>query len=495
MPGPAWLTQMPRPAFMALGDSLLNGMRSYTINDALAVASVPALVGAALADMPGFAHFRTARYARPILFDVEAELRTALGPIPLLPPVALGLVLGNLHRIKQRMAANARDWMDDFDRGEDRSLPCFDNLALSGARIEHIFDLTLGRVASRLKAMAPVIEAEDDPLRWHGALPTEGRNWTLGDVHLSLNQRHLMNPGNLPGLDDLTPFDIVAARRPRALLIGLGPNHGLIETVMFNGGDEGIRKLRRFADDWPRCARKLAGLHGLEVLVCTLMPKPSQVPCLMPERMTGEVTEEPPPPAHDGYFPSYVSAIQPVFVGKRYTGAEVKAFDEAVAAVNDSVRAATQAAFANRPEVTVRFVDYSDLVGRHDFKHRRGPKLSGGASGRAYGNHTMAALPSIPPFRKLRGGLCGYDGIHPTGIAYRFVAEAVRQCLPAGWAPDAIEVSDADAPFIRKPHWPSLSLMDGVYPISGMGAAAAVPHPRMEEGDRMIFRPDWLRGS
>ena len=51
-PPPAWLTDGERPVLMAIGDSLLNGMRSLSIDDSLARLSIPAEVGRSLRPAP-----------------------------------------------------------------------------------------------------------------------------------------------------------------------------------------------------------------------------------------------------------------------------------------------------------------------------------------------------------------------------------------------------------------------------------------------------------
>ena len=487
---------------MAFGDSLLNGMRSYSIDDARAASSIPALVGASLADQPGLSGFRRATYPFPILIDVEGQI-ARFATIEN-GTAALLQVLAGLRQIKADAARNARDWLSRFEAGPRAGEPAaYDNLAIAGARIEDAFSLTYAQLDARIAAMAPTIRAGDDPLSWSGAWPAgdpyaPGR-WGFGDVHIALNSRHLRNPGNRDGLGPMTVLDVVGVRRPRALLVNMGANHGLVEIVMRNRGRDGVRGLQAFADAWPPCARALAGLPGVEAVVMALLPLPSQVPCLAPPNPGPGPDLEPEPPRPDRYFDRYVSAIDPISTGSGYDGDAVAEFDRDVAAINAQVEASTRAAFSGSGKALC-FVSLAELLGRHDYKHRRGPVLPGGASGHNYSNYPLGRISDVFRPTRLRGGICGLDQIHPTTIGYRYVAEEVRGTLMRmidGLESRPIAVSDAGDPFLLSPNWPTIALMDALYPraaASILGAEVlAISAADRGEGDRLLFRPGWLR--
>lgn len=499
MTAPAWLTSLPRPALMAIGDSLLNGMRSYSIDDARAAASIPAYLGASLHPGRGDAPFQPARYPAPILIDVEAQM-DEYTTIPN-PQAALLEVLNNFGQIKADIVKNGRDWLNRFASQPAPPGPVvFDNLAIAGAMIPDAFEVTQAQLEARIQAMGAVVRHEADPLRWFGAWPAGDPNtsgqWGVGDLHISFNARHLRNPGNRDGLGSMTVLDMVGARRPRMLLVDMGANHGLVDVVMRGKGDRGMNGLRAFAAAWPPCARALAALPGVDVVVMLLMPRPSQTPCLAPPNPSGNPDQEPAPIRPDHYFGRYVSALNPVSAGFGDDGDAVARFDREMDAINADVKAAMQTAFAGSGK-HLCFVSLADLLQQHDFKHRRGPKLIG-ASGQEYSNYPLGRLTSFLHGTRLRGGICGLDQIHPTTIGYRFVAEAVRQALttiPGTPPSDPIAITDANDPFLLTPHWPTIDAMDALYPRGASGGQEAVvlAHPEMSAANQLIFQADWLR--
>lgn len=487
MSAPAWLSSMPRPALMAIGDSFLNGMRSYTIQTALAAASIPARVGDALDDMPGFARFAPSTYPRPVLIDVEATLRASTHSI--FPPIALGELYGHLDEIKAAVAVNARDWFHDFEKPQDSSArPAFDNLAIAGARIEDVFNITHRQLDARITAMSAVARQSADPLAWSGPWPSGdpyAGAWGMGDLHIAINSRHLRNPANRSGLDDLTVVDMVAARRPRALIVNLGPNHGIVDVVMRYAGNAGMTGLEAFADSWPACARELANLPGVDITVVLLMPLPSQVPCMAPPR--GDIHDPAPGPGNK--FPFYVSAMSPIYVNQGYSSAEMAQLDARMQEVNRRVREATQRAFDARGRA-VAFVNLAEILGQYDYKHRKGPKLQVPGTQRSYDNYPLGPFATD----RLAGGFCGLDHIHPSALGYRYVAEAVRLELPMTMASRPIPLLDNDDDFLTDPHRPTLAVLSALHPFPATGAGMpGPPDPTRRQADLLLHRPGWLR--
>lgn len=494
MAAPKWLTSLPRPALMAIGDSLLNGMRSYTINQSLAAASIPARLGASLDDMAGFDRFRPTTYPEPVLIDVEATVAAATSSIA--SPIALAELASQIPVIKRSIMVNARNWFGRFQAPPTLSShqACFDNLAIAGARIEDVFEITHKQLLARIAAMEAVVTRIDDPLSWSGDWPAgdpyrgPGKRWGVGDVHIAVNSRHLRDPANLGGLEAMTVLDMVATRRPKVLLVNLGPNHGIVDVVMRYAGKRGMDGLREFAALWPACAKELAALPNVETVVVMLMPRPSQVPCMTPPRdVEGEA--EPVPPGGKGYFDFYVSALSPIYGGEGYDRNAMIQLDKEMDAVNADVRAATVKAFQGRSK-ELRFVSLADLIAPFDFKHRTGQRLKVPGTSRTYSNYPMG----IRPISKLKGGFCGLDHIHPSALGYRYVAEEVRKALPATIPSQPIALTDGDDTFLTHPDMPTLAVMEALLPNSDRPSPLAFAAPATSgEADRLLYRPDWLR--
>lgn len=273
----------------------------------------------------------------------------------------------------------------------------------------------------------------------------------MGDVHIALNARHLMNPANRADLGGMRVIDVVRARRPRILLVNIGPNHGLLDITLRGDAAAGLDGLRRFVRLWPPLAAELAALPDVEAVVVVLMPLPSQVPNMMPPNRSHEGIFEEAPPAGERYFPFYVPAIDRPLSAAGYTAAEMERIDGAVEReVRVPMRAATEEAFAGSGKA-LRLVDLAAVIGAHDVKHRRGPPLQvADAEGvRRYSNYAIGDMGPFGPMR-LRGGVCSLDNHHPSGLGYAVVAEAVRRALPAGFAPGPpVPVTDREDAVLR----------------------------------------------
>lgn len=506
---PAWLTAGPRPVLMAIGDSFLNGMRSMTIDDALAALSIPAEVGRALAPPPGFAPFSPARYPRPVLLDGEGLLRrhvTIPPPLPLSPQMALAQLAFALPKIKATVLRNARDWIGDAARPVPAVPQRFDNLAIAGARLPDLFGATYAQVDARWAAMRTAILAEDDPFAWSGALdpddpyaddrayadqpgPFPGDKllglkpgWGVADVHITLNARHLMNPSGAAGLEGFRVIDIVHARQPQVLMINIGPNHGLPEICMGGQGERGIARLKRFASLWPRCAAELAATPGLELGVVLLPPQPSQIPALMPPQRLD--TETPPPAFGARYHASYVSAMTVTPGGRVYSRAEMEQFDRIVAEVSDSMRQAAEAAFAAAGKAVV-FVDNAALIGAHDAKNGRGPAFQPAPpDGPRYDNRCIGIRRFTGPER-LRGGICSLDNFHPSTLGYRFVARAVVEAI-ASRRPALVRalpaVTSVGDTLLTDPPLPAINMLSALWPFEDGQVSSGVADLGAMEG-------------
>lgn len=516
---PDWIVAGNRPVMMAIGDSFLNGMRSLTIHAELARLSIPAEVGRCLAPPPGFAEFVPADYPpqRPVLLDAEALLRRHVRTLlPLTGLAELGLALP---AIAAEVRNNARDWIAAQDSTPVPAAPRrFDNLAVAGARLPDLFSVTYGHLSDRWAAMRTKIVGFDDPLDWNGALPlgdpyADDRafasqpsptaaeritdnggapGWNVGDVHITLNHRHLMNPDGAPGLEGFTALDVVRARRPLVLLVHIGANHGLPD-ICIGQGDKGARgaaRLRRFARLWPACAEALASVDGLGMVLVVVPPLPSQVPALMPPQ---DVDGHPsvasvPGPGGRLYHSSYVSALTLVPPPVFYDAAQVMDFDAAAQEARDALFHATLQAFTGKP-THVAFVDSAAIIGAHDTKNGMGVPFREPTTGISYDNRCIGDVGVLG--HKLRGGICSLDNFHPTTLGYRVVARAVVDAIAAKM-PSLVKaqpaIVQAGDELLEDPPWPVLRALSTFWPVEG-----GTPETAAVEAGATVAGPDILR--
>jgi hypothetical protein len=439
-----------RPRLMAVGDSLFNGTRSLSQTDHLARFSIPAVV----ADhMPhAFGPFRAARYPREVLIDLERELSQfdqAREP--------LSALVEHLPQIMKRVQLNALAWLDDF-----RTAPAqpvfFDNLSIAGAAIPEVFDLSVADCERRLAAMEPVVRASAELSTWSGP-PIPGdpvldqTGWRLIDLHVAINARHLLNPGDSPMLREMRPIDLVALREPRVLLVNLGANHGLFDYTMNGEPERGLQGLDAFARRWEdEIAATLADLPAsIERVVVGLMPRPSQVPNLMPP-VWHRGPDDLPDSDVAGYFGFYTAVLRTdIDRSWHYTGAQLRDIDAEVEAIRRRVRAATQQAFAARGRGgALRFLDLAEVIGANDQKNGRGPALTVNGVG-APRDFTNRAFGWHPTKGTLRGGACSWDNHHPTLLGYQRAAQAVQAQLGAAFVEAPIQLTDRNDDILQAP--------------------------------------------
>lgn len=520
-PPPAWLTDGERPVLMAIGDSLLNGMRSLSIDDSLARLSIPAEVGRSLRPPPGFAPFVPARYPRTILLQIEDMLRERV--TALLPPAGLLQLIAAVDGpggIRSMVRDNARAWIDRFAAAPPPRPARFDNLAMNGARLPDVFGCSFAQVEARWAAMRRVIGTVDDPFAWRGALPpgdpygddrahpdqpaaagdpllAQPGQWGLADVHITLNMRHLFNPDSGPGLEAYRVIDLVQARRPHVVLLDIGPNHGLADICLTGAAERGVARLRRFGRLWPACAAELAATPDLALAVILLPPLPSQVPALMPPQT--DDPRAPEPPFGATYHPAYVSALSFQPPGREYTRAEVEGFDRAIEEVRAGMRAAAKAAFAAAGKA-VAFVDLAALLDRHDAKNGRGqPFVPDPASGIAYDNRCIGQR---VPFgaNRLRGGIGSLDNFHPSTLGYRYVARAVVEAIDArlpGLVAGLPAVTSAGDTLLTDPPWGAINTLGAFWPFAqglvAEGLAGPAVDPAAARAAEQLLRLGGLR--
>src|SRR5260370_7213508 len=112
---------------MIIGDSLAQGCRSLTVNPTFCAQSWAARI----AQEQGW-DFITPDFPRPILFDLEEEIRR-------LNTLTLSVEGFRFDGIEGRIRANLQKWLNN---AQASSFTCFDNLVLSGPPLHNLYTPT-----------------------------------------------------------------------------------------------------------------------------------------------------------------------------------------------------------------------------------------------------------------------------------------------------------------------------------------------------------------
>src|SRR5579883_2381347 len=295
----------PNPELMIIGDSLAQGCRSLTVNQSFCQQSWAARI----AQEQGW-DFATPDFPRPILFDLEEEIRR-------LDTLTLSVEGFRFEGIEDRIRANLQAWLNN---AQESAFACFDNLGLSGARIYDLYTRSSATSQAEVAALTPQGAATALPLN------------QVGDLHLAVNGRFTLNPSQDPSFNDFTPLQWVRARRPRRLLVQIGHNHGLYQIgsqaqdVPFDqpGGD-GLHG--DYWSQWQTLATALAGLPPeVGVILITPLPKIGAVANLEPRESDRE----------NGYAPTYgpILSVSTAIL----TGEQLAAIDQVVREANQRIR-------------------------------------------------------------------------------------------------------------------------------------------------------------
>jgi hypothetical protein len=459
-----------RPEVMAIGDSLYNGMRSLTLDAGLARQASPALVAAALG-VP----FAAPDYPRPLLVRLDEATRTTAR----LRPAAAGgaaddgmeavaaELLGGLGRVLADVRGNARFWVRRALAG-DGAPRLFDNLAIAGAEVGHLLDVSAADWRARLRIWRPVVGRGADPLAWPGQEPAMGRGWGLADLHMAINGAFLLDPAGDPRLADLRPIDHVALRRPRRLLISLGASHGLARITAhgdLRGGREGLRAFRTL--ELPRLLAHLAALPGeVETIVLNTLPLPSQIPNLMPVGMRDGAAPE--RPAGGRYFARYETRLPLSGQVVTVSGSDVAALDREVLGLN-----AALAAMARGADPRIKVCPLHEALARCDGKHA----ATCAERGEAGRDNSAPDLAPGPRGCAAVGRLVSLDGHHPSALGQRLVAAEVLAVLGGPALPPAAVAEDKEEP----PHG-AVALARAAYRhLGGTGGGAGGGPPAERE--------------
>jgi hypothetical protein len=382
------------PELMAIGDSLFNGTQSLTTRRDFAEQAAPAVVARALG-----AKFVAPDYPRPVLFDIIEFLNEDW---------TLWTPQESIDRLLAKIVKNAVAWQDDAPELSTRKF--FDNAAIAQAAVSNLWQDKAGVWRGRIPGLLQKVK--DGQL---GAIP---------DLYYAINASFILNPSGHAGLDNCTPLELVAFRRPKRLLVSIGSNEGLFMGCFLGRYDQkaidGIKGL-------PAQMRELAGRMealfvdaGIEQVVINLLTKPSAVPNVMPNIKEAV-------PDCGSYYSKYESNL---LAQGPITRAQMRRFDRDVAAANEATRGIFKAAFkgygSKRPQVL--FADLFKASADQDNKHgchvdAVRVKIKDGGSNRTLGNYPLGFPTGFGT------GLCSLDNMHPSTTGYALMAEAILAAM------------------------------------------------------------------
>ena len=374
-----------RPEIMAIGDSLYNGVRSLTIKEDLAQGSPAAQVARGL----GFA-FNVPDYRRPILFDLEEELREGV----------------DLDRIRENIIDNAERWLEE--RGNWSGDSFFDNIAVAGFEFADLHKASAGTVRPKLPSILAQLRAD------------RGINFNaIVELYMALNTAFLLNPSGDPRLEDLTSMEWIASRKPKRLLINIGSNEGLFKIGL---GGAVTREHLDGVKTIPALTEELADVlatHCAEVehIYFNLLIRPRVISNLAPRtddemfQITGEA-----------YFRRYVGRLGSI---GGISAEQMQRFDQTVKGVNDDC----SQILTNKLGDRVHLVDSYALADKFDGKHfgnTRKVEVQSEKRTLRLSNQPFSAN-SLMGFRQ--GGLFSLDNLHLTRVGYSLLANEVGETV------------------------------------------------------------------
>ncbi|WP_395740607.1 hypothetical protein [Prosthecobacter sp.] len=395
----------PHPKLMVIGDSLAQGCRSLSVDATLCSQSWSARVAA----QQNWA-FQTPRHPRPVLFDLEREIRR-------LNPVNAAASDFNLGGFVGRYLENIKGWEQDGPAAEE----CFDNLALAGAAVGDLYQRT---ATSSHKFIEDTLQ---------GDLMKGLQISKLGDLHISVNGRYVLNPAKKAEHADKSMLDWVEARLPENLFVQIGHNHGLFEvgfSASISNPNDPVDSITQkggnfepYWTQWQKVAERLARLPAdVKQIVVVQMGKVGAVGNLMP------ASDE----RKNGYAPAY----EPTFsTHPRLLGTQLAPIDEAVVKVNGMIKDLLfKAAKAAGTDQRLVIVNAYQLLEDADYKNSRQVSRriridSDATIDNRYLDGSLQFGWPLPKEKLARGGFFSVDGMHPSGVGYAVLASGVMDAL------------------------------------------------------------------
>ena len=370
------------PEVMAIGDSIYNGVRSLTINAALAANSPPALVARAF-DWP----FVTPDYPFDMLADLEAIFRHPASG-------TLGFA--------RSAAANAHGWLAS---PRWSAAPLFHNLSIAQQTVS---DIWTANYKSAIKTASDLAVSG-------AALPIA----KFPALYQALNTAFVLNPTRVPD-DPRTAIDILAAEQPKRVLINIGVNNGLFTILLMADSTDYAHRMNPIAD-----MRTLA-LHLKEACPHTqhfyinLFPKPSSIANLM-----APWTGDPAPIPNAGYYDRYIGHL---LGNGGISRARMRELDDWV---RTDLNPRVQNAYAPLGD-RARFVDLyasSSMYDRKNLTNTKEVLVRKNGTQILLDNRAIDVMPLFGGLGGFGGGLFGLDNLHPTIVGYGLIAQAVCEVI------------------------------------------------------------------
>lgn len=411
------------PPLMAVGDSLFNGMTSLTIDGPRAHYSPPADVARSLG-----VQFREVAYPRPVLMDLERELKKA--PLDLLkdhPP---------LHSLGHDISADIRDWQRTYPHNGNIQV-LFDDLAVAGASSGQL-------ICDTPNFRGKWVSDPISPGRFD--IPDNLSQW-----HYAINTSFVLNPSDAQAYRGLSQLAEVRARKPTRLLISIGANDGLW-LMAFSGFD----MKRKYVDDAGNTTtipQEFAQLVINMKTIARLIPadtkhvyydnlvSPSRVANLGMSDST-KIKCKPDARAYPNGEPIYLGAYETYLNSGRLVTVSAQdacEMDRVVSAENQAIVTAMRNILGNRFVV----VDLNSMLWKFDRKHlRTSSTLDVNWGGHRLSLDNRVVHSSLSGWIS-SGGIAGYDNMHPTLVTYAKIAQVILgNIAPDGQLPPRIAANE-----------------------------------------------------
>lgn len=416
-----------RPAMMAIGDSLFNGVTSLTIDAHRARHSMPAVVARGLGIV-----FMVPAYPQPILIDLERELQHPL--------------LNLLQSAGPGIQVNIQWWIKDYPAVAPKMPEYFDNVAVAQADSRQMICDTSARADTWIR---------NNPVDL-GALQLPD---ALGTWYYELNLRFLLNPrlgqSTVAGQprSRLSQFDQVLVRHPHRLLINIGANDGVWLMAFDGDTPDHVDQICHFIG--PTATQQTCISETVEEEMNDLVANMALVARYMPADVEHVYVDNLPPPSRTANLQPMPDATLtacdntaegqggPTVYYTRYrtyvsdgplaevNAAQVCRMDRAVNRTNARIKQA-MSKYLDAKRLTI--IDMNGLLRAYDLKHHRGrgvPVVMNVAGRYPVVLDNEVIRPQTVFGNLHSGGLFGYDNMHPSFVGYSLGAGAILEAIKA----------------------------------------------------------------
>ena len=405
---------MTRPELMIIGDSLAQGCRSLSVKKDYCEQSY----GVRIARSQRW-EFDTPQHPRPILFDLEREIRN-LVPSVLDSLITWKIFPGLINRIK----TNIRDWIADLTSGNPiTDIDCFSNIGVAGFVVSDLY-----KTAGEFKKEALEYISKE-------------KLFDLDDVdfvkkieplHEMINAAYTLNPSGTAE-NDKSAIDWVKIKKPRRLIVQILHNNPAKDGVsLFETGFAGeftTFSYDDFAEDLDKLAQDLATLPPeIEEIYYFLLPKVGAVANLRPSSRP-----------KNGYSRSYRPVLYPT--PNRLSGEELSEADNSIEQTNLELKTRFRSIFeavSKGNSKRLHFIDAYELFDEFDYKNTRDEDREIPIGKKRINNMPLDGEPrTIGPASKrkiigyglVEGGFQSVDGMHPSALGYGVMATKVMDTM------------------------------------------------------------------